>query len=106
MSALEKLNNWFTTNLLYLNLDKTNFTHFKTKNPRNIDFLMNYGNGNITLSSDTKFLGLTLDNLLQSHIPFCSVSPLPRLFSALHETTFLRESKSSVCRNQKLITHY
>jgi hypothetical protein len=64
MSALEQLNNWFTMNLLSLNLDKTNFVHFKTKNSRNIDFLINYGNVHVTSRTDMKFLGLTLDNLL------------------------------------------
>jgi hypothetical protein len=64
MAILGKLNNWFTTNLLSLNLDKTNFMHFKTINSRNIDFLINYGNVNIISRSYTKFLGLTLDNLL------------------------------------------
>jgi hypothetical protein len=64
MSALRKLNNWVATNLISLNLDKTNFMHFKTKNLGNIDFLINYGNANIISRSYTKFLGLTLDNLL------------------------------------------
>jgi hypothetical protein len=64
MSAPGKLNNWFTTNLLSLNLDNTNFMHFKTKNSRNIDFLINCGNAYIISRSYTKLLGLTLDNLL------------------------------------------
>ena len=51
-------------NLLHLNMDKTNFMHFKTKHSHNTDLLINYGNVNITSRSEIKFLGLTLDNLL------------------------------------------
>jgi hypothetical protein len=47
-STLEKLNTWFTMNLLHLNMDKTNFMHFKAKHSRNTDLLLNYGNVNIT----------------------------------------------------------
>jgi hypothetical protein len=38
MTKLEQLNTWFSANLLSLNLDKTHFMHFKTKNSYNIDF--------------------------------------------------------------------
>jgi hypothetical protein len=62
MTTLEQLNAWFSANLLSLNLDKTHFMHFKTKNSCYIDFLINYGNTNVTSWYNIKFLGLTLDN--------------------------------------------
>jgi hypothetical protein len=62
MSSLEQLNNWFSTNLLSLNLDKTNFVLFKTKNSPNIDFSINCGNVNVISRTDIKFLGLTSGN--------------------------------------------
>jgi hypothetical protein len=90
MSALEKLNNWFTTNLSALNLDKTNFMHFQTKNSHNIDFLINYGNANITSRPDIKFLGLTLDNQLnwKTHIDniFCKLSRSSYMITILKQT--------------------
>jgi hypothetical protein len=43
--------------LLHLNMDKINFMHFKTKDSRNTDLLINYGNVNATSRSEIKFLG-------------------------------------------------
>jgi hypothetical protein len=101
MSALEKLNNWFTTNLLSLNLDKTNFMHFKTKSSRNIDFLINYGNANITSRSDIKFLGLTLDNRLncKAHID--------NIFSKLSISSYIiRILKQTLSQDILLMTYF
>jgi hypothetical protein len=101
MSALEKLNNWFTTNLLPLNLFKTNFMHFKTKNSHNIDFLIKYGNENITVSSDIKFLGLTLDNLLnwKAHID--------NIFSKLSTSNYtIRILKQTLSQDILLMTYF
>jgi hypothetical protein len=48
MITVEQLNTWFSANLLSLNLDKTHFMHFKTKNSSYIDFLINYCNTYVT----------------------------------------------------------
>jgi len=55
---------WFNTNLLSLNVDKTHFIHFVTKNSSSIDFNIINGNKKIANVYNTKFLGLTLDNTL------------------------------------------
>jgi hypothetical protein len=101
MSALEKVNNWFTTNLLSLNLDKTNFMHFKTKNSHNIDFLINYGTANITSRPDIKFLGLTLDNRLnwKAHID--------NIFSKLSRSSYtIRILKQTLSQDILLMTYF
>jgi hypothetical protein len=59
--VLETLNNWFNT-FLSLNFEKTQFTHFTTKNnmPNNIQIGVDKIFPNATC---IKFLGLTIDNL-------------------------------------------
>jgi hypothetical protein len=101
MSALEKLNNWLTTNLLSLNLDKANFIHFKTKNSHNINFLINYGNANITPRPDIKFLGLTLDNRLnwKAHID--------NIFPKLSRSSYtIRILKQTLLQDILLMTYF
>ena len=58
---IQDINEWFNTNLS-LNLDKTHFIHFVTKNSSSIDF--KHGNKKTANVYNTKFLGLTLDNTL------------------------------------------
>jgi hypothetical protein len=68
--VLEQLNEWFSVNFLLLNIDKTNIMFFKTKNLCNNEFVLNYRNKIITQKSVPKFLGLTLDSVLnwKTHI--------------------------------------
>jgi len=61
---IQDINEWFNTNLLSLNLDKTHFITFVTKNSSSIDFNITHGNKKIANVYNTKFLGLTLDNTL------------------------------------------
>jgi len=67
---IQDINEWFNTNLLSLNLDKTHFIHFVIKNSSLIDFNIIHGNKKIANVYNTKFLGLTLDNTLswRTHI--------------------------------------
>jgi len=58
------MNEWFNTNMLSLNLDKTHFIHFVTKNSSSTDFNITHGNKKIANVYNTKFLDLTLDNTL------------------------------------------
>jgi hypothetical protein len=56
------INKWFTTNLLSLNADKTQYMQFVTKSSSLIDLHVKYKNKEIANTSNTKFLGLTMDN--------------------------------------------
>jgi hypothetical protein len=51
-------------NLLTLNLDTTNFIHFKTRNSCSLDMKIAYDNRLIINKSYTKFLGITTENTL------------------------------------------
>jgi hypothetical protein len=59
---LQNINKWFTTNLLSLNADKSQYMQFVTKTSSLIDLHIKYKNKGIANTSNTKFLGLTLDN--------------------------------------------
>jgi hypothetical protein len=78
--VIQYINDWFNTNLLSLNLDKTHFIQFVTKNSSSIDLNIMYGNNKIAKVYNTKFLGLTLDNTLswRTHID----TIIPKLSSA------------------------
>jgi hypothetical protein len=101
MSSLEQLNNWFTMNLLSLNLDKTNFVLFKTKNSTNIELSINYGNVNVISRTDITFLGLTLDNFLNWKVH------IDNLFSKLSTSTFMiRILKQTLSQDILLMTYF
>jgi len=72
-----KLNNiflevyeWFRSNLLFLNLNKTTYLQFLTKNSQKLDLNITLMNNQITSSINTKFLGLTIEETLswKAHI--------------------------------------
>jgi hypothetical protein len=58
---LEDINKWFTTNLLSLNAEKTQYMQFVTKTSSLIDLHVEYKNKEMASTSDTKCLALTLD---------------------------------------------
>jgi len=64
------INNWFKVNQLTLNYNKTNYLQFNTKNSWDYELHPNYLGNCIKSSSNTKFLGLTIDNSLswKAHI--------------------------------------
>jgi hypothetical protein len=64
------INEWFRNNLLFLNLNKTNYLQFRTKNTQKLDLSITLMNNQITNSKNTKFLGLNIDETLswKSHI--------------------------------------
>jgi hypothetical protein len=61
-TVFDKINNWFQTNLLYLNFDKTYFLQFLTKNSHELDIHVSYGNKQIVNIHNSKFLGLRMDS--------------------------------------------
>ena len=59
---IQDINEWFNTNLLPLNLDKTHFIQFVTKNISSTDLNIMHENKKKPEVYITKFLGLMLDN--------------------------------------------
>jgi hypothetical protein len=76
----QDINRWFDTNLLSLNLDKTHYMQFVNKNCFSIDLNIVHGNRKIANTCTTKFLLLTLENMLswKTHID----TIVPKLSSA------------------------
>jgi hypothetical protein len=70
INLFELINDWCKANLLMLNFDKTNYIQFMTKNSSAINVNIGYDNKQIVNSTNTKFLGLIIDNTLfwKSHI--------------------------------------
>ena len=63
-NALDVAHEWFKSNLLFLNLSKTTYLQFLTKNRQKLDLNVTLGNNQITSSTNTKFLGLTIEETL------------------------------------------
>jgi hypothetical protein len=61
---LQELNNWFCSNCLSLSYNKSYFLQFCTKKQNKIDIQIIQSNTILTNSNSTKFLGITLDNML------------------------------------------
>ena len=58
------LNKWLRANKLSLNFSKTNYVHFTTERNMTVSLKIGFNNNFITNSSNTKFLGVTMDNTL------------------------------------------
>jgi hypothetical protein len=69
-TILQNTNKWFLTNLLYLNLKKTNFVQFSAKHTKNTLSSIAYEGNHIANLNSKSFLGLILDDTLswKSHI--------------------------------------
>jgi hypothetical protein len=95
------INRWFNTNLLSLNLDKTHYMQFVTKNISVVDLKIIYGSNNITNSCSTKILGITLDNTLswKTHID----TIIPKLNSACFAIRAVKPFLSS--ESLKMVYH-
>ena len=63
------INNWFKTNQLLLNYNKTHFLQFNMKNSMNYDLKLKYQGNYVKSSSNTKFLGLIIDDSLSWKAP-------------------------------------
>jgi hypothetical protein len=61
-------NEWFATNQLTINYEKTCFLQFQTKNSKPLDIHISYLNNQISSNSDVSFLGLKIDNFLTGKI--------------------------------------
>lgn len=106
--ALQELNEWFTTNELYLNTSKTNYMVFHTHQTRvSLDLNLNCQNTKVERGKTTRFLGVTLDDTLswESHCSnlslklnsFCyvfrnlkAIMDLPQLIDIYHAVVHSR----------------
>jgi hypothetical protein len=79
---IQDIDKWFTTNLLSLNADKTQYMQLLTKTSSLVDLHVRvlYKNKEIANTCNTKFLGLTLDSTIfwKNHID----TTVPKLSSA------------------------
>ena len=58
------VNEWYRKNFLFLNFNKTTRLQFQTKNSQKLDLNITLQNNQITNSRNTKFLGLTIEEML------------------------------------------
>ena len=79
---LKDVQEWFRSKLLFLNLNKTTYLQFLTKNKQKIDSNITLMSNKITSSTIVKFLGLTIEETLswKAHID----QMMPRLSSACY----------------------
>ena len=63
-SVMTEITDWFQSNLLTLNYNKTTFLQFFTKKNKKIKIQITASNSIITNINSTKFLGLILDSTL------------------------------------------
>jgi len=63
-TVIEKISNWFQTNLLVLKFNNTYYMHFSTKSKLSIEIQLSYKGNPIMNMLSTRFLGLTLDSTL------------------------------------------
>jgi len=64
------INNWFKIKQLVFNYNKTHYLKFNMKNSKDYDLKLNYQGNYIKSSTNTKFLGLIIDDTLslKAHI--------------------------------------
>jgi hypothetical protein len=81
-NVLKDLQEWFRSNLLFLNLNKTTYLQFLTKNKQKIDSNITLMSNQITSSTSVKFLGLTIKETLSWEAYIDQM--MPRLSSACY----------------------
>jgi hypothetical protein len=62
--TFDKINLWFATNSLSLNLNTTNYVHFTAKLNAKIDVNIKFEEIQVNNIYNINFLGLTIDNAL------------------------------------------
>jgi len=69
-ATVGNISNWFQVNSLSLNISKTYFMQFSSKNTNYYDTHVSYENNSISKVSDTKFLEININNTLswKTHI--------------------------------------
>jgi hypothetical protein len=95
-TAILQLNRWFHSNLLLLNLEKTYFLQFITKNTKAIDLHISYENKQISSIQSTKCLGLMIDNNLSWH---CHID---QIISKLNKASYVIRSLKPLLSSESL----
>jgi len=87
-----QLNEWFSANSLCLNCEKTHSKHFITKSNSFIDIVVSLKNKLITSTSNSKFLGIVIENSLswKAHID----QFIPKLCTACYAITAIKSFMS------------
>jgi len=93
----EKISNWFQTNSLILNFNKTHYIQFMAKSKLAIDAHISYKDNPINITSCKNFLGLTLDSTLSWKIH------IDQLSSKLNSTCYVIRSLKSVISTRHLL---
>jgi hypothetical protein len=82
VTAFDCVNKWFKVNLLSININKTYYTQFKTKNKPTLDINIVCNDNVITTLPNVKFLGIYIHNSINwsCHIEYI----IPKLSSACY----------------------
>ena len=95
IKIFQDIKRWFDTNLLSLNLDKKHYMQFVNKNSSSINLNIGHGNKKTANTCTTKFLGLTLENMLSWKTHIYTIVPI------LSSATFaIRTVKPFLSRTQ------
>jgi hypothetical protein len=63
-TVFNSVNEWFRSNLMILNIERTHFLHFRTKNSQKIDLNITLAEEYITNTTNINFMGLVIDENL------------------------------------------
>ena len=88
------VNQWFQINLLSINVDKTHYIQFKTKNKPTYDINIVCNGNPITALPTIKFLGLHIQDSINwnCHVDYI----LPKLSSACYEMRSIKPVMSLI----------
>jgi hypothetical protein len=91
-AVFKHINEWFMANLLSLNFDKTNFTHFTSKRKPKVDINITYNNMQINTTNNNKFLGIFINDTLswETHIEYF----IPKLSTACYAIRIMKSYMS------------
>ena len=100
-NTFNHVNKWFKTNLLTINIDKTHYIQFKTKNKPTIDIKIVCNEQPITTAHNIKFLGIYINDSINwnYHIDYI----IPKLSTACY---IMRNIKSYMPLNTMKTIYY
>ena len=108
-AELPKLSTWFKSNMLSLNLQKTNFIYFKhpRKQPIGHHFEIKIDNTILEMKTHTKFLGVFINENLNwsNHINY-TLTPISRNVGVLHKLKYYLSNKILFMLYNSLILPY